>query len=252
MNRSIFTEKSQKYIRIDLIKRKWGVNMNPSILVVDDEVHMLDLLTMTLEEDFTITTAFNGEEALYLLKEHTFDLCLLDIMMPIVDGWSVLRQMREEKIEVPVIFLSARGEVQDRVEGLQLGADDYITKPFEPAEVLARVHSVIRRIIKQRDKDRFAFHGIQIDLARREVWFEQQEIKLTPTEFDLLITLAQYPNKAFSREHLLDRIWGFDFCGGARTIDTHVKNLRIKLRQVGFEEDLIQTVRGYGYKWGEG
>jgi DNA-binding response OmpR family regulator len=223
--------------------------MKPSILIVDDEEHMLDLLTMILEDDFTVTTAKSGKAALNLLRTDSYDLCLLDIMMPIVEGLDVLRQMKKEKIEVPVIFISARAEVEDRVEGLELGADDYITKPFEPVEVVARIKSVLRRTM-QNKSDKLYFKGIRIDTARREVWFHEKEIKLTPTEFDLLLTLAENPKQAFSREHLLEKVWGFDYCGDTRTVDTHVKNLRVKLRQAGFEEELIQTVWGYGYKWG--
>ncbi|MFC7441812.1 response regulator transcription factor [Laceyella putida] len=222
----------------------------PSILIVDDEEHMIDLLTRILKDEFNVTAATDGKMALGLLKQKHFDLCLLDIMMPSMNGWDLLKQMKHEKIETAVIYVSARAEVEDRVEGLELGADDYITKPFDPTEVVARVKSVLRRTAKRTQSDQLYFEGIRIDLSRREVWVNEKELKLTPTEFDLLITLAVHPKQAFSRDQLLEKVWGFDFCGDTRTVDTHIKNLRIKFRQAGLQGDPLQTVWGFGYKWG--
>ncbi len=224
--------------------------MNASILIVDDEEYMLDLLSLILEENFSITTASNGENALQLLASHSFDLCLLDIMMPRINGFDVIKLLKRQGNGIPIIFVSARVELEDRVEGLELGADDYITKPFEPTEVLARVKSVLRRTKKYQGQERVKYPGIQINLSAREVWVEEMEVKLTPIEYELLVTLAQKPNHAFSREQLLERIWDYSFVGDIRTVDTHIKNLRNKLREARYKDKGIQTVWGYGYKWG--
>lgn len=224
--------------------------MKATILIVDDEDTMIDLLTFILEEDFSITTSNNGTKALQLLHNHSFDLCLLDIMMPWTDGFDVLKQLRRQGIEIPVIFISARGELEDRVEGLELGADDYITKPFEPTEVLARVKSVLRRTGKINDQQEFKQSGVRIHLSAREAWVYRVKLKLTPIEFELLATLLQHPNQAFSREKLLERIWDYSFMSDPRTVDTHIKNLRLKLRKAGFQGEGIQTIWGFGYKWG--
>ncbi|SFX80937.1 two-component system, OmpR family, response regulator ResD [Thermoactinomyces sp. DSM 45891] len=224
--------------------------MKPSILIVDDEETMLDLLTMILEQDFSITTENDGAKALQLLHQQTFDLCLLDIMMPWTDGLDLLKQLRSLGNGVPVIFISARGELEDRVEGLELGADDYITKPFEPTEVIARVKSVLRRTGKELDQQEIKQSGIHIHLLAREARINGEKLKLTPIEFELLATLIQHPKQAFSREQLLERIWDYSYMGEARTVDTHIKNLRLKLRKAGFQEEGIQTIWGFGYKWG--
>lgn len=225
--------------------------MPASVLIVDDEECMLDLLTMVLEEEFMVATAVDGENALRLLRRNRYDLCLLDIMMPELDGFDVLRTMRKERITVPVIFLTARAETVDRVEGLELGADDYITKPFEPAELLARIRTVLRRTAHTSSRDDLLLGGVRIDLGSREVWLDGKEIKLTRTEFDLLVALARRPYQALTREQLLQIVWGYDFEGDVRAIDTHVKNLREKFRRKGGESSMIQTVWGVGYKWGK-
>ncbi|MRG27082.1 response regulator transcription factor [Laceyella tengchongensis] len=224
--------------------------MKASVLIVDDETRMLELLSMILKPEFSVTVTSCGREALRLSRSNSFDLCLLDIMMPGMEGRELLRQLRKEKTDLPVIFLSARSDLEDRVEGLELGADDYITKPFEPMELVARIHTVLRRTRKRSQKQEGLAKGLQIDWARREVWYDGEEIKLTPIEFHLLRTLAQHPKQAFSREQLLEKVWGFDYYGDARTVDTHIKNLRTKLRQAGLQEEVIQTVWGFGYKWG--
>jgi two-component system response regulator ResD len=224
--------------------------MKASVLIVDDETRMLELLSMILKPEFSVTVTSCGREALRLSRSNSFDLCLLDIMMPGMEGRELLRQLRKEKTDLPVIFLSARSDLEDRVEGLELGADDYITKPFEPMELVARIHTVLRRTRKRSQKQEGLAKGLQIDWERREVWYDGEEIKLTPIEFHLLRTLAQHPKQAFSREQLLEKVWGFDYYGDARTVDTHIKNLRTKLRQAGLQEEVIQTVWGFGYKWG--
>jgi two-component system response regulator ResD len=223
--------------------------METSILIVDDEWYMLDLLTMILEEEFQIMTTSDGKEALELLSTQKFDLCLLDIMMPWIDGFEIVKQLKHKGITTPIIFISARTDLEDRVEGLELGADDYITKPFEPAEVVARVISVLRRT-KRTSEEYLNCSSIHVDMSAREVWVKGKEIKLTRIEYELLITLLRKPNQAFSREQLIQNIWDYEFHGDVRTIDSHIKNLRYKLREVELQDRVIQTVWGYGYKWG--
>lgn len=224
--------------------------MEPSILIVDDEEEMLTLLTLILEEEFCVTTASDGVEALELLQSGSFDLCILDIMMPRLDGMELLRALNRNQNPIPVILLSARGETRDRVAGLEEGADDYITKPFEPVELVARVKSVLRRAgsVLEENAAKPAV-GIRIDEEGRTACVEGRELRLTRIEFDLLSTLAGAPGRAWSREELVERIWGLDFPGEERTVDTHVKNLREKLKRAGKSSDLIETVWGYGYKW---
>lgn len=224
--------------------------MRASILIVDDEETMLDLLTFILEEDFSIYTSSDGSQALQLLHSQSFDLCLLDIMMPWTDGLGVLKQLRRKGNDTPIIFISARGELEDRIEGLELGADDYITKPFEPVEVLARVKSVLRRTSNKQDHQEIKQAGVRIHLPAREAWVSDVKMKLTPIEFELLATLIRHPNQSFSRQQLLEGIWDYSFMGELRTVDTHIKNLRLKLRKAGFQGEGIQTVWGFGYKWG--
>lgn len=223
--------------------------MRASILIVDDEKEMLDLLTWILRGEFEIITASDGEEALERLKERDFDLCLLDIMMPGRDGLDVLKTMQKEKIDVPVIFLTARAETEDRVEGLEQGADDYIVKPFEPREVIARIRSVLRRTSRREAGERITVDGLVLDLTGRTARVRGRELKLTRIEFDLLSLLIRHPGRAFSREELLEKVWGVDFLGDERTVDTHVKNLREKFRTAGYPPESIETVWGFGYKW---
>lgn len=224
--------------------------MEPSILIVDDEKEMRSMLTLILEEEFCVTTASDGAEALELLERGSFDLCVLDIMMPRLDGMELLRVLNRNQNRIPVILLSARGEIRDRVAGLEEGADDYITKPFEPVELVARVKSVLRRAGSRSGVSGVEpTPGIRIDRAGRTVFVGEKELRLTRIEFELLSTLTDSPGRAWSREELVERIWGLDFPGEDRTVDTHVKNLREKLKQAGKASELIETVWGYGYKW---
>lgn len=224
--------------------------MKPSILIVDDEEEMLSMLTLILEEEFSVTPVSDGVEAVKLLQNRVFDLCILDIMMPRLDGMEVLHVLNREQNRIPVILLSARADTRDRVAGLEGGADDYITKPFEPAELVARVKSLLRRAGSGPGMGGAEpMPGIRIDHTGRTAFAGEKELRLTRTEFDLLATLAGSPGRAWSREELVERIWGWDFPGEVRTVDTHVKNLREKLKQAGASPDLIDTVWGYGYKW---
>ena len=218
------------------------------VLVVDDEADMRRLIRMYLEkEGYACVEAEDGQVALDLLKSHTFDLIILDVMMPKVDGLTLLMKVREHS-SVPIIFLTARGDEWDRVYGLKLGADDYIVKPFSPNELIARVDAVLRRAnpIVRDEEETLSFGPIQLNIKGRQVYLEGELINLTLKEYELLLFFCRHTGQALSREQLLENVWGFDYVGGVRTVDTHIKTLRLKLKSHG---SLIQTVWGIGYKF---
>ncbi|MDI6710195.1 MAG: response regulator transcription factor [Thermoanaerobacterales bacterium] len=219
-----------------------------TILVVDDEEPVQELARMYLaREGFRVVSAYDGEDALQRVHEHAPDLVVLDIMLPKLDGWTVCRTLRKE-LPVPIIMLSAKGEEYDRVLGLELGADDYITKPFSPRELVARVKAVLRRAKGDQGGEHVLTYGpLTIDYQARRVDLDGQEITLAPKEFDLLWTLAGHPGRVFSRDQLLSQVWGYDYFGDPRTVDTHVKRLREKLRGGG--ANYIKTVWGLGYRF---
>jgi two-component system, OmpR family, response regulator ResD len=223
------------------------------VLVVDDEKNMRNLLRIYLScERLEVTEAANGYEALELLKLHAYDLIILDIMMPGLDGWDVCRQIRENS-QIPILMLTARSETKDKVQGLKLGADDYLVKPFDPEELAARVNALLRRanlsgpFIESTAVIRY--FEMSINPERREVTIGEQMVDLAPKEYDLLFYVASHPRKVLTRELLLDQIWSQDYMGDIRTVDTHVKNVREKLRKAGFTHNPIQTVWGVGYKF---
>lgn len=219
------------------------------ILVVDDEQAVGEILRLYLErEGFEVTVVYDGEAALEMVRRHPFDLILLDLMLPKKDGWTVCREIRSFS-SVPIIMLTARGEEVDRVLGLELGADDYVPKPFSPREVVARVKAVLRRSKAQSaEKHRVIDIGpLHIDYEARKVLVQGNPVNLTPKEFELLYFLALHPERVFTREKLLEEIWGYDFPGDTRTVDTHVKRIREKLEEAG-APPLIKTVWGFGYK----
>jgi two-component system response regulator ResD len=223
------------------------------LLVVDDEWNMRNLLRIYLSKNgFQVTEAANGHEALKCIQEQPFDLILLDVMMPDLDGWEVCKRIRQTK-QTPIIMLTARTETKDKVQGLTLGADDYVVKPFEPDELMARIFALLRRSsatdVKTPVSNLIEFQGLQISPEARQVKVSDQPIELTPKEFDLLRFLAEHPNRAFTREICLEQVWGEDFLGDTRTVDTHVKNIREKLRSAGLSYAPIQTVWGVGYKF---
>lgn len=219
------------------------------VLIVDDEADMRRLIRMYLEkEGYSCAEAEDGQVALELLKSHTFDLIILDVMMPKVDGLTLCMRVREHST-VPIIFLTARGDEWDRVYGLKLGADDYIVKPFSPNELIARVDAVLRRAnpINVRDEEEtLSFGPVQLNIKGRQVYLEGELINLTLKEYELLLFFCRHNGQALSREQLLENVWGFDYVGGVRTVDTHIKTLRLKLKIHG---NLIQTVWGIGYKF---
>lgn len=222
--------------------------MADTILIVDDEQHIIDLARMYLElEGFRIISATDGETALQRFPEERPSLIVLDLMLPGLDGWEVCRRVRAES-DVPIIMLTARSDDIDRIVGLELGADDYLTKPFNPRELVARVRAILRRSVK-RDKqpaDVMVRQGnLVIYPERRLVTVEGQTVDLRVKEFDLLQTLAENRGVVFTREKLLDVVWGYDFAGETRTVDVHIAHLRHKLRGM---TPTIETVWGVGYR----
>lgn len=226
------------------------------VLIVDDEWNMRNLLRIYLMKNgFDVKEAANGIEAIELASNDIFDLVILDIMMPGMDGWQVCQSLREF-CNVPILMLTARTDTKDKVKGLQMGADDYLAKPFEPEELVARVFALIRRnsIVQQVDASshkKIEFEKLIIYKEGREVHVAGQIVDLTQKEFDLFCLFAEHPKRAYTREMLLDLVWGPDYLGDARTVDTHIKNIREKLQKAEFPYNPIQTVWGVGYKFNE-
>ncbi|OKP94925.1 response regulator transcription factor [Paenibacillus sp. P46E] len=227
--------------------------MKTQILIIDDEWNMRNLLRIYLQkEGFATREAATGHEALRMVEQHTFDLLLLDVMMPDMDGWQVCRAVREHT-KLPILMLTARSETKDKVHGLGIGADDYLTKPFEPEELLARIHSLLRRSSLTRavesQEEQLNYPGLRISPEAREVWIEGQSVDFTMKEFDLLTMLARSGQRVFTRDELVERLWGNDYGGEIRVIDTHIKNIREKLHKAGLPYNPVQTVWGLGYKF---
>ncbi|MEO3427776.1 phosphate regulon transcriptional regulator PhoB [Pelagibius sp. CAU 1746] len=223
--------------------------MKPLVLIVEDQEALVTMLRYNLESaGFRINTAGDGEEALVAAAEEVPDLILLDWMLPLMSGIEVCRQLRSksETKRVPIIMLTARGEESDKLRGLDSGCDDYITKPFSPAEMIARVNAVLRRSKPELSSEMLTFEDLAMDLAAHRVKRNGQDIHLGPTEFRLLRHLMQHPGRVFTREQLLDSVWGRDVYVEPRTVDVHIRRLRKALNQSG-EEDLIRTVRSAGY-----
>ncbi|WP_394542663.1 response regulator transcription factor [Priestia aryabhattai] len=224
-----------------------------NILIVEDEEYMLDLLKIHLSDEYTITEARDGQIALDYIENQVFDLVVLDIMLPHVDGWTVCERILQ-KGNTPIIMLTARSELYDKVKGLELGADDYLIKPFEFEELKARVKALLRRYdhIQKRDESNnqitFLNGRFVIDNESRQLSVNNQVVELTAKEFSLLTLLASHPQRVFTREILLDNIWEMYESRDLRTVDTHVKNIRIKLKKIDKEINLIKTVWGIGYK----
>ena len=215
------------------------------LLIVDDEKLIRDVITeYANHEKFETVQASDGEEALNIIAKENIDLVVLDIMMPKMDGLTFLKEMKKVK-NIPVIILSARSEEYDKLIGFDLGTDDYLTKPFSPKELIARIKAILKRSGKGLN-DYYEYKTLKIDYNAHSVYINNNEIKLTPKEYELLCFFAQNENIALSREQLLSNLWGYDFFGDDRTVDTHIKMLRNNL---GPYRDLIITVRGVGYKF---
>ena len=224
---------------------------NPRILIVDDEPPIVDLLSYNLEQaHYDVIVARDGEEAIQRARRETPNLIILDLMLPMIDGLEVCRTLRKE-LDVPIIMLTARGDEIDRVVGLELGADDYVVKPFSVRELLARVRNVLRRTsiqVEYESNGIIRIGTLQIDESRRSVILGQQTIDLTTLEFDVLYYLALHPGQVLTRERLLEEVWGYNYHGDARVVDALIKRIRKKLDQSDPTVGIIATVRGVGYK----
>ena len=225
--------------------------MSRRVLVVDDEKLIVKGIIFSLEQDgYNVDCAYDGEEALKLAKENAYDIILLDVMLPKHDGFEVCQQIREYS-DVPIIMLTAKGDDMDKILGLEYGADDYITKPFNILEVKARIKAIMRRINKQnkdQENEKVIVKGeMKIDCESRRVVIADREINLTAKEFDLLELLAMNPNKVYSRENLLNIVWGYEYPGDARTVDVHIRRLREKIETNPSDPKYVYTKWGVGY-----
>ena len=250
-----FTENTHFYDRISLIKssfllyaKEYDIKMY-RILVVDDEINIRKVVREYAEfEGYSVEEADNGMTAVDMAKAQDFDLIVMDVMMPRLDGYSACKEIKKYK-NVPVIMLSARGEEYDKLFGFEIGVDDYVVKPFSPKELMARIKAVIKRNSSDsvpKNNNRCRFEGLEIDMAGREVYVNSQKVPMTPKEYDLLFYLVKNKNLALSRDKLLEEVWGYDFFGDDRTVDTHIKMLRNSL---GEYRKFIVTLRGMGYKF---
>ena len=224
--------------------------MAKKVLIVEDDSNIAELLHLYLEkEGFETQVARDGGKGVELFRSFQPDLVLLDIMLPVMDGWSVLRKIREGS-KIPVIMLTAKGELEDRVTGLESGADDYIVKPFEMKEVLARIHAVLRRSGSEEEPGakKLTYDKLVINLDSYELLIDGRRVDTPPKELELLYHLAASPNRVFTRNQLLDEVWGFDYFGDSRTVDVHIKRLREKVENVS-DQWALKTVWGVGYKF---
>ena len=218
------------------------------VLVVDDDLHINELIDMYLKSSgYNTRKCFNGNDACSIVNEDNISLVILDVMLPGKDGIDVLKHIRKNS-DIPVIMLTAKGEIFDKVLALELGADDYMVKPFDPKELLARVKAVTRRYnVESKSKDILQFAELTIDIGAYEVTYKGNNVKLAPKELELLHFMASNPNKVFTREQLMYEVWGYDYPGDSRTVDVHIKRLREKIK--GGNEWEVQTVWGVGYKF---
>lgn len=225
---------------------------NAHILVVDDEPHIVELVRYNLvQEGFDVAVAYDGRDALEKVRERTPDLVILDLMLPYVDGLEVCRHLRRGS-SVPILMLTAKDGEQDRVRGLDLGADDYVTKPFSPRELVARVRAILRRTgrdARGAEEAPITLGGLTVNAVTHEVHLRCRAVDLTTKEFDLLHLLIGHPNRVFTRDFLLEHIWGYEYFGSTRTVDMHISRLREKIEDNPNEPTYIVTVRGVGYKF---
>lgn len=217
------------------------------LLVVDDEPGIREIIRKyAVFEGYQVTEAADGMEALHLVQQQAFDLIILDIMMPELDGFSVCREIRKTQ-NTPILLLSARGEEYDRIHGFENGADDYVVKPFSPRELLMRVQAILKRTHPQEaDRDLFQFQGLTVDFTARLVYIDHKPVNMSPKEYDLFFYLVKNRGIALSREKLIHDVWGYDFYGDNRTLDTHIKLLR---KSLGDYSQCIVTLRGMGYRF---
>lgn len=223
--------------------------MTSKVLVVDDEAHIVELARLYLvREGYEVEGVGDGSQALTRFSQLKPDLVVLDIMLPGTDGLTICKEIRKQS-QVPIIMLTAKDEVTDKVVGLEVGADDYLTKPFHPQELVARAKALLRRAKTEPDQPKLIRAGkLEVDLERHEVRHDKARVQLRPKEFDLLALLARHPGRVFQRSELLDLVWGYDFPGYTRTVDVHVQQVREKLGAAGIVDPSIQTVWGVGYR----
>jgi len=220
-----------------------------NLLIADDNPQITSILsTYAIKEGYNVTIAVDGFDVLSKVEKTDFDMILLDVMMPKMDGFQVCRQIRTTN-NVPIIMITAKGEDYERIMGLDIGADDYIVKPFSPQEVMARIKAIMRRLDgKVTDKKQISLGSLFIDMDAYQVFIDKQALLLTKKEIELLYTLANNPNRAFSRENLLDQCWGYSYYGDSRTVDSHMTRLRAKVDEIDHPEWSLKTVWGIGYK----
>ncbi len=227
------------------------VDKSMKVLVVDDDKNICDLLRLYLEkEGYSVIISYDGEEAVVKFNTLKPDLILLDIMLPGIDGWQVCREIRK-KSNVPIIMITAKGETIDKVIGLELGADDYIVKPFDAKEVIARINAIMRRVGNPSEEEEIkevTYDKLSVNMTRYELKVDGKVVDTPPKELELLFYLASNPNRVYTRDQLLDEVWGFEYYGDSRTIDVHIKRLREKLEGVS-DEWSLKTVWGVGYKF---
>ncbi|AZR74449.1 DNA-binding response regulator [Anoxybacter fermentans] len=228
------------------------------VLVVDDEDAIRELIVFNLKQQgFEAIEAADGLEAIRKVEEERPDLVILDLMLPKMDGLEVCQKIRHsrELAKIPIIMLTARGEEVDRVLGLEIGADDYVTKPFSPRELMARVKAILRRLaqsqVEEDSNDKLSIGVLKIIPSRYRATFEGIELELTPKEFELLYMLALRPGKVFTRNELLEKVWGYEYMGDTRTVDVHIRRLRKKMEEINPDLDYIETIRGVGYRFRE-
>ena len=224
--------------------------MQCKVLVIEDNANIAELLRLYLEKDgFEVSIAVDGGKGVSEFERFNPDLVLLDIMLPVMDGWSVCREIRSTS-KTPIIMLTAKGETLDKVSGLEMGADDYVVKPFDVKELIARIHAVMRRYgMEENQKEKkLVFDKLVIDMVSFELIVDGKKVDTPPKEMELLYHLASSPNRVYTRNQLLDEVWGFDYFGDSRTVDVHVKRLREKLENVS-DQWALKTVWGVGYKF---
>lgn len=230
--------------------------MDKKVLVVDDEQSIVTLLQYNLQQaGYEVLTASDGEEGKNLALSEQLDLIVLDLMLPKLDGIEVCKQIRQRKVNTPILMLTAKDDEFDKVLGLELGADDYMTKPFSPREVVARVKAILRRSqaqfeepVAEDEKDSIRIAGVKIYPERYEVYYQEELLELTPKEFELLLYLAKNKGRVLTRDQLLSAVWNYDFAGDTRIVDVHISHLRDKIEQNSKKPTYIKTIRGLGYK----
>lgn len=236
-----------------------GYNMtNKTILVVEDEESIATLLKYNLERvGYEVLLAHDGKEGFDMALEHSPDLIILDLMLPTMDGMEVCKELRSQKKNIPIIMLTARDDEFDKVLGLELGADDYMTKPFSPREVIARVKAVLRRFTsgpqeqEEKEKNYFQFGKLEVYPDRFEAFLDKVPLEFTPKEFELLVYLLENKNRVLTRDQLLSAVWNYDFAGDTRIVDVHISHLRDKIEENSRKPKFIKTIRGIGYKFEE-